>query len=337
MLNNMKGLGVIFTLVFLASCGFGPDKTETVVATVNGEKITETELMEKINPDLAKIEMEIYEIKNEGLDEMIDYKLVEQEAKKHGKTRDAFVEEYLAANVKEPTENEIKEFYSLRKKKLKDKKYEDVKEQVVEFLKMNQMNSASRKLLSRLRENAKVSVNLEPPRMNIEIGNSPVQGPAEAKVTIIDFSDYQCPFCGQARKTLKKIFDTYGNSVRFVFKDFPMSFHRDAQKAHEAAHCAGDQDKYWSMYELLFANQNTLKLNNLKHFAKELELDMEKFNKCLEEGTYSKRVVKNIEQGRRFGVKKAPTFFINGIMLSGAVPFSNFKEIIDNELIEEKK
>jgi protein-disulfide isomerase len=202
---------------------------------------------------------------------------------------------------------------------------------------MNQMNAASRKLLARLRESAKVTVNLEPPRMKIDIGESPVQGPKEAKVTIIDFSDYQCPFCGQARKTLKKIMDTYGNSIRLVFKDFPMSFHRDAEKAHEAAYCAGDQGKYWSMHELLFTNQNTLKVNNLKYFAKELGLDMAKFNKCLDDRIHAKRVTKNIEEARKFGVKKAPTFFINGIMLEGVSSFNNFKEIIDAELIEEKK
>jgi protein-disulfide isomerase len=160
----------------------------------------------------------------------------------------------------------------------------------------------------------------------------PAMGEEKAPVTIVEFSDYQCPFCSRAEDTVKKVLDSYKGKVRLVFRDYPLPFHPQAQKASEAAHCAGDQGKYWQMHEKLFANQSALGVPQLKDHAKGLGLDAAKFDKCLDSGEKAKIVETSKKAGDEAGVNGTPAFFINGRPLSGAREFEKFKEIIDYEL-----
>lgn len=166
----------------------------------------------------------------------------------------------------------------------------------------------------------------------VSADDDPQKGPANAKVTIIEFSDFQCPFCARAQPTLEQIFQTYGSKVRLVYRDFPLSFHQNAQKAAEAAECADEQGKFWEYHDILFANQNALDTESLKKYAAELKLDSQKFNSCLDSGKYGQEVKKDFSDGQSAGVQGTPAFFINGRLVSGAQPFENFKAIIDEEL-----
>lgn len=174
-----------------------------------------------------------------------------------------------------------------------------------------------------------------PEKVEVSIDDDAVKGDKNAKVTIVEFSDFQCPYCGRfALQTLPSIRKDYVDTgkVKIVFRDFPLSFHENAQKASEAAECAGEQGKYWEMHDKLFQNQQALDVESLKKYAKEIGLDTAKFNNCLDSGSMASEVKKDFNDGVAYGVTGTPSFFINGQKIVGAQPYEVFKQIIDAEL-----
>ncbi|MCL4382497.1 MAG: DsbA family protein [Patescibacteria group bacterium] len=163
-------------------------------------------------------------------------------------------------------------------------------------------------------------------------GSSPAKGSSQAKVTIVEFSDFQCPYCGKVQETLKKIFETYPNKVKLVFRNYPLPFHENAEPAAQASLCANEQGKFWEFHDKLFANQEKLTVTDLKQYAANLGVDANKFNSCLDSGKYKETVQKDIKDGGAVGVSGTPAIFINGRAVTGAQPFENFKKIIDEEL-----
>lgn len=160
-------------------------------------------------------------------------------------------------------------------------------------------------------------------------------GNANAPVKIVEFSDYQCPFCARFYSNtlpdLKKNFIDTGK-VKFVYRDYPLGFHEDAQKAAEATECAEDQGKFWEMHDKIFDNQRAIDVNSLKTYASELGLDTDQFNSCLDSGKYASEVQKDLSDGQAAGVSGTPTFFINGKKLVGAQPYEAFEQVINQEL-----
>ncbi|MBI2579631.1 MAG: DsbA family protein [Candidatus Aenigmarchaeota archaeon] len=178
-----------------------------------------------------------------------------------------------------------------------------------------------------------------PSRLDVPAGDAPVLGDSNAKVTIIEYSDYECPFCGrfytQTEGLLRSEYIDTGKA-KLVYKDFPLSsIHPTAQKAAEAARCAGEQGKYWEMHDLLFEKQDEwapLGAAKLRDYATGLGLDAAAYNSCLDTGKYASAVQKDFNEGSSFGVSGTPSFFINGFQIVGAQPYSVFKQIIDQEL-----
>lgn len=172
-------------------------------------------------------------------------------------------------------------------------------------------------------------------RIQVSPDDDPTKGSANAKVTMIEFSDFQCPFCARFWKdTLPLLEEEYikTGKLKFVYRDFPLDFHQFAKKAAEAAECANEQNKFWEYHDKLFENQQALDITSLKRYAQELGLDTAKFNECLDSGKYANEVQKDVQDGMAYGVSGTPTFFINGIEVVGAQPYSVFKRIIDQEL-----
>lgn len=343
MFKNFRVFLLVAMMLSIAACGGSKSGSLTkvtgsteVLATVDGNTITEKDVMKEIEPGLKRFDMEIYKMKKDAVENLVDKKLIEQAAAKQNKSPEDFMKEYIDKNMTEPTEDEIKKFYEYRKTQMGDKKFEEVKASIVEFLRANQKQALERKMKDGLRAAAKIDIKLEVPRIDLKVGNSPAKGPKNAPITLIEFSDYQCPFCGRARATINQVLEKYPNDVYYAFKDFPLSFHQKAPKAHEAAHCAGDQGKYWEMSKILFENQSALEISDLKGYAKKAGVDMGKFDKCLDEGKDAKKVTEGLAEGQLAGVSGTPAYFINGIMISGARPFENFKEIIDSELKRKK-
>jgi protein-disulfide isomerase len=174
-----------------------------------------------------------------------------------------------------------------------------------------------------------------PSKIEVSIDDDYVKGDPDAPITIVEFSDFECPFCGKFySQTLPSIQQKYIDTgkVKFVYRDFPLDFHKSAQKAAEAAQCAGDQGKYWEFHDKIFENQPSLNLENLKQWAVDLGLNTNEFNQCLDSGKHYEEVQKDMKDGADAGVRGTPAFFINGVFLSGAQPFSAFEKIIEEEL-----
>jgi len=176
------------------------------------------------------------------------------------------------------------------------------------------------------------------PVVNIEIGDSPVKGDANAPVTLVEFSDYECPFCGRHfQQTYPQIISQYVDTgkVKIVFKDFPLSFHPQAQKAAEAARCFREQkgdDGYFKYHDYLYKNQQSLSIDNYKKWARDLGADGPKFDTCLDSNKFRQAVIDSLNYGQQVGVQGTPGFFINGKSLSGAQPYSAFRQLIEESL-----
>ena len=175
----------------------------------------------------------------------------------------------------------------------------------------------------------------EPSKVQVSVDDDAVLGNKDAKVTIVEFSDYECPYCGrhfsETYPQIKKDYIDTGK-VKIVFRDFPLSFHPNAQKAAEAAECAGEQGKYYGMHDKLYQNQKALDVASLKTYAQQIGLNIAKFNSCLDSGQMAGEISKDMADGQSYGVQGTPGFFVNGKFISGAQPYGVFKQAIDGEL-----
>ena len=167
---------------------------------------------------------------------------------------------------------------------------------------------------------------------DVDLTGAPVQGPEDAAVTIVEFSDFQCPFCNRVTPTLAKIRDTYGDQVRIAFKHMPLSIHPQAPQAHAAAEAAHRQGKFWEMHDRIFQNQRDLSIATLESHARAIGLDMEQYARDVADASIKQKIDRDMSQASKLGVTGTPSFFINGRYLSGAQPFDNFKRLIDEAI-----
>ena len=284
----------------------------------------------------AELDALVYEQRKQALEQLLVRKLVEQKAKSESVTPDALWKREVTDKIKKPSDAEMKQFYDEQAKRQPLPPFEQVKEQIAQYMERPAAQAAQVAYVDKLKKELKVEIALKPPRMEVA-AEGPSKGPAGAPITIVEFSDFQCPYCSRAEETVGKVMKAYDGKVRVVFRDFPLPIHPQAVKAAEAAHCAGDQGKYWEMHEKLFANQKALEPAALKGYAKDIGLDQAKFDKCLDSGDKTKIVETNRKAGEKVGVTGTPAFFVNGVQLTGAQPFEEFKTIIDSELAVAKK
>jgi len=170
-----------------------------------------------------------------------------------------------------------------------------------------------------------------------KISANPVFGPEDAPITIIEFSDYECPYCRKWHiEVWPRLQEAYPDQIRLVYRDFPLTnIHENATPAASAANCARDQDRFWEFNEMLFSMENALNRSGYQAYAEELALDMVAFTECLDSGRYNDEVMADFEFAANLGVNSTPTFFVNGIPVVGAQPFDKFSQLIDQELAGE--
>lgn len=306
-------------------------ESDQVVATVGSHKITEKELDAKIKPQLASIESQIYELKVQALKSMADDYALEQAAKKENLSAEAYLKKHLPP--KKLTDTDAKLFYDQHKElQARYPKYDEIKARLVGALQAQHDEQDKAALLDKLHKEQPVVVMLTTPRIEVKSAGHPELGPAGAPITIVEFSDFQCPFCSRAEPSLKQVREKYGDKVRLVYLDFPLGIHDHAIDAASAGRCAGEQGKFWEFHDAMFADQSKLAPADLKADAKKLGLDTAKFNDCMDKGKYKSAIETDMAQGRSLGVDGTPAFFINGRPLTGAQPFERFQTTIDEEL-----
>jgi protein-disulfide isomerase len=310
---------------------------KTVIATVDGAPIPYGEVEPMVDELLKRAEAEyartVYDLRKGALDALIDRRLVELHAKKAGKTLPQWMQEDFVPSLPEPTEEELKATYERIKDGL-GATYEFARGTIRDGLREKEGKKRMAELLKTLRNEHQVKIALELPaevRVPVE-PTGPALGPADAKVTIVEFTDFECPFCSHAATTVEQVLKAYQGKVRLVFRQFPMPSHPAAAKAAEASLCAADQGKFWELATWMFQMQDMLAVPHLKEASKKLGLDAERFATCLDGGEKKRTVYADLLAGEAAGVKGTPVFFVNGIRQEGAIPFEKFKEVIDREL-----
>lgn len=316
--------------LFLVLFGFALTGAQTlpdVVATVQDQPITAEELTTSIRGELLKLDMQRYQVLKNGLDELVGRRLMELEAKSRDISTEQLHQEEITAKTSKATEEDVKTFYEENKGRI-NQPFDAIKPRIVEYLDQRSQQQRERSFLRELHQRYKVAIAIEPPKVDVSVDDDPVLGAKDAMVTIIEFSDFECPYCRRVQPTLKRLLKEYEGQVRLVFRDFPLSIHKSAQKAAEAAQCAGEQDKFWPYHDKLF-EQTALAPSDLKKYASELALDVDQFTACLDAGKYAQEVADDMKDGQAVGVSSTPSFFINGQPLSGAVPYERFQELVD--------
>jgi protein-disulfide isomerase len=306
------------------------------VATVAGTPISREDLEKHVKPKLIEIDNQRYEALSEGLDEMISEQLMEKEAKSRNVTTEQLVATEITAKIPDPSDAEIQKVYDANKAQLQGQTLDQVKPRIVEFLKQQGGAERQQAFIEELKKKYPTTVALKPPVVNVATAGRPEMGAANAPVTIIAFSDYECPYCKRAHTVVDEVMKKYDGKVKLVYRDYPLPFHEHARPAAEAANCANAQGKFWPYHQKLWAASD-LSTDKLKAMAGEVGLDQQKFDDCLAKAQFKADIDKDIADGSAVGVTGTPAFFINGRMLSGAQPFEKFKEVIDQELARSSK
>jgi protein-disulfide isomerase len=309
------------------------------VARISGQVITAGELDESLKKELAQLDQQYqeqrYQMRRQALENLLRRRAFEAKAKQKNMTAEELVTKEVADKIAEPSDEEIRALYERAKAGGQQlPPFDQVKPDIARFIKSQKGQGAIVEYYDGLKKEMGIEMMLapyEPPKVAVD-ATGPSKGPANAPVTIVEFSDFECPYCVKAEPTVKALLAKYPEKIKLVFRDFPLPMHSRAPNAAEAAHCAGDQGKYWEMHEKLFANSQKLEPTDLKAYARDLGVDGAKFDRCLDSNEKASLVEKSKKAGEEAGVSGTPAFFINGRMLSGAQPLDAFTAIVDQEL-----
>ena len=312
--------------------------SDAVVATVGDRVIRMSDLeqhwKEQDAGAYARMRQEAYDANRQMLDDLVNEYLLQNEAKKRNLTDNQLLDAEAPKHLPPITEERMRALYAQSREAAQGVPFESLQPAIQAYLEQRQPMEARERYLEELRKAAKdVTIRLEIPRQPIDVlPNDPVSGPATAKVQIVEFSDFQCPFCKQVVPVLKQLAAKYPDQVKIVWKDFPLPSHPFARPAAEAAQCAREQGKFWEYHDKLFGNQSLMTSDNLKQWAGEMGMDSAKFNACFDSGGERKLVQDDADEGSRNGVASTPTVFINGRAVVGAMPIDAYDAIIQEEL-----
>ena len=345
----MRIRSLVAVLIFVTACSSTsaqPAKQLSptdVVAKVGATSITLAEVDEKAlqQPTSSfgsmKLSQAIYEARRATVEDLVANALMDQEAKTRGIDRSSLIEQEIAAKVSNVNDSEIAQWYQANQNRVQGASLDQVRQPIRNYLTQERMQLARQQFLDTLRVKTPVRVMLDAPRQTVAAAKGAAKGPANAPIEIIEFSDFQCPYCQRANPTVDQVLKTYGDRVRFVYRHFPLGNHPNAKPAAEASQCAAEQGKFWEYHDTLFANPSKLADADLKQHAAGLGLDTSKFNACFDSHKYKAQVEADMQAGEEAGVNGTPAFFVNGRMLSGAQPFEQFKRLIDEELELKKR
>ena len=311
--------------------GSAKNAVKPAAATIGNVTISEEELEQAVGTKLTRLMTDVYNVRRAALEDLIAAKLLESEAARRKITVDELIKAEVADKVSVPDPAEIEKVFEGVAERYPNMTKEQALAEIANAARETRMRNRKGEFIRELREAAGVRVNLQPPRVQVK-AEGPSRGNPDAPVTIVEFSDFECQFCGRVVETLKKVEDKYGDRVRIVFRDYPLPMHRTAKRAAEAAHCAGEQQKFWDMHDKLFSKTGPISEGDLYRYAGMIGVDHDRFNTCMTDGKYREAWKPSMEEGSLVGVQSTPTFFINGRLIVGAASLDMFSRVIDEEL-----
>ncbi len=340
----MKSIFFVAALAFAGGCSesvskpnfqYKPAPKAGIAAQWGDVEISEAEVMEGIEAEVYEAEQKLYEIKSNKLRSIVMQKIMDQDPAKKGMSNDDYLEKHIAPNVK-VSEGDIDSF--IKKQQIPQESINPmVREKIKGYLEMEKRKEAMDKWLGQKTAKTPVQVYLAKPRrpsFDVKVGDAPVTGGKNAKVTIVEYSDFQCPFCSRGASILNDLKKKYGDKIQVAFKNFPLPFHNQAEGAAVAGLCVNEQSSalFWKMHDAMFAAQDKLDPASLKELARKVGAKGDAFDSCLDGNKYLARVRQDMEEGKALKVKSTPTFFVNGQLINGAQPVEVFSDIIDEEL-----
>lgn len=346
---NKNGL-IIFSLLLLGAvltaCSkdvvsapkfvFSSAPSQEAAFKFNGKTYTTTELVQGHENDIYELEKKLFELKMNRVKGLVLKKLIESDSRKGSMSEEQFVEKFIVSKVK-VTDSEVKAF--IKERKIPEQHINDqLKDRIQKFIKQGKTQEVVDAWLTEKIAKSPVEVYFSEPTQpvfDVKVGDAPVLGNNKAKVTLVEYSDFQCPYCAKGSKIMHELKKKYGDKVQVAFKNFPLPFHKQAKGAALAGLCANEQGKnyFWKLHDYMFDNQGKLDSNNLKKIAGSFQgFDGGKFNDCVDKNKYMAKIESDIQEGQSLGVKSTPTFFLNGKIINGALPVEEFSKMIDDEL-----
>lgn len=306
---------------------------DAVVATIGGQPLKAGSINERLKPIVYRFRREAYELAKSQGELLVNNLLLLEEAQRRQVGPEEIVRTEVSDKIRPPTEAEVAKFYEENKSRITGD-LNSVRNQVANYLQEQTRERLEGELSTRLRKNADIRwliAEPQPPVQNVSVDDDPSRGAANASVTIVEFTDFQCPACAAMHPVIEEVLKSYGDKVRLVIRDFPLNRHPNARKAAEAANAAHAQSKFFEYVALLYKRQNALDVPSLKKYATELGLDRARFDAALDRGVYAAEVKRDIEEGEMYGVGVTPTLFVNGVQLR-VLSAEGLREAIDRAM-----
>jgi protein-disulfide isomerase len=312
--------------------GIPAASSSTVVVDVDGVKLTFADLERKHYGAIFQASNTFYESERKTIDEYVDEYLLERQAKKENVTIDQLLQKHVNdAIAKDPSDEALRLYYESIDTKQTLPPFEEIRGRMLDQIRRTRIAKAKAAYMKTLHTEAHVAVRLAPPRINVSLKDTPLRGSADAPVKIVEYADYECPYCQQFQPSLDKLEAEYKGRVAIAYKDVPLQMHPHAIKAAEAAHCAGVQGKYWEYHDVLFATKE-LEIPKLKEHAAKLKLDTKAFDQCLDTGAQEKAVEGTIGEGQTLQLQGTPSFFVNGRFFAGNLSYEQLRDVVEEEL-----
>jgi protein-disulfide isomerase len=325
---NLLGIGLLVLSTTTILHGQTEQDSGQVVARVSGANLTLSDLKQLEGGKLLQAQYQYYLSERKALEELIDNKLLKDQAHRKSISLEQLLETEVYKGVKDPTEDQLEVYYEGLDTQ---DSFASVRDDVLQHIRELRRNKARAAYVEQLRKDAKINIALMPPSAPVDTAKAYVKGDANAPVVLVEFADYQCPYCQKVNPQLQQLKKEYGDKLAVIFKDFPLPMHHEAEKAAEASRCAGEQGKYWEYHDVLFYSKQ-IELEALKEHARTLKLDADKFDACLENETEAAPVKKDLEEAKSLGLTGTPSFFVNGHFFSGVVDYAALKDIVNQQL-----
>jgi protein-disulfide isomerase len=328
-------LGLMSSALTIGTVAIGQTMSSTasagdmVIAEVGGVRMTLAEFQKKRPSALFHAFDVFYQEQRKAIEEYLDDYILEVQAKKEGLTVAQLLERHVDNTIGQvPSEETLRTFYETINS---PDPYEKARGEIIKAIRDRRASRAKRAYMTSLKEQMTVKILLAPPRAAVETASTSVRGPANAAVKIVEYGDFECPYCQKVQPVLDKIRAEYPDKVSFSYRDWPLENHPNAQKAAEATQCAAAQGKYWEYHDRLWATRQ-ITVPELKQHARELKLDQSAFDTCLDSGAKAGAVKETLAEGQGLKLDGTPSFFINGRFFTGVLTEENLRKIIEEEV-----